>query len=137
MNESSDSKFVTRKWNIINDQSNKNSDAGNEIIYDTEVLKSIIWDFNYTYILVRGDIVTAAHNNPNSVALKNCAPLIKCITKTDEIAIDDVEGLDLVMLIYNLIESSSNYSETTGNLWFYSKNKATNFRYYGNNRYYR
>ena len=27
----------------------------------------------------------------------------------------------------NLIEYSSNYSETTGSLWFYSKYKATNF----------
>ena len=31
------------------------------------------------------------------------------------------------MCIYNLIEYSSNYSETTGSLWFYPKNEATNF----------
>ena len=31
------------------------------------------------------------------------------------------------MLMYNLIEHSSNYSERTGSLWFYSKDKATNF----------
>ena len=29
--------------------------------------------------------------------------------------------------MYNLIKYSSNYSETTGCLWFYSKDKATNF----------
>ena len=29
--------------------------------------------------------------------------------------------------MYNLIEYSSNYSETTGSLWFYSKNEATDF----------
>ena len=29
--------------------------------------------------------------------------------------------------MYNLIEYSSNYSETTGTLWFYSKDEATNF----------
>ena len=28
---------------------------------------------------------------------------------------------------YNLIEYSLNYSETTGSLWFYSKDEATNF----------
>ena len=60
---------MTRKWDIISDQSNANSDVGNEIIYDTEVLKSILWDFNYIYILVRGDIVTIAHNNPNSLKI--------------------------------------------------------------------
>ena len=35
--------------------------------------------------------------------------------------------LDLVMPMYNLIEYSSNYSETTGSLWFYFKDEATNF----------
>ena len=29
--------------------------------------------------------------------------------------------------MYNLIEYSSNYSETTVSLWFYSKDEATNF----------
>ena len=29
--------------------------------------------------------------------------------------------------MYNLIKYSSNYSETTGTLWFYSKDEATNF----------
>ena len=31
------------------------------------------------------------------------------------------------MPIYNLIEYNSSYSETTGSLWFYSKDEATNF----------
>ena len=31
------------------------------------------------------------------------------------------------MPMYNLTEYSSNYFETTGSLWFYSKNEATNF----------
>ena len=31
------------------------------------------------------------------------------------------------MPIYSLIEYSSNYSETTGRLWFYSKDEATDF----------
>ena len=31
------------------------------------------------------------------------------------------------MPLYNLIEYNSNYSETTGNLWFYSKVEANNF----------
>ena len=29
--------------------------------------------------------------------------------------------------MYNLIEHSSNYPETTGSLWFYSKDEVTNF----------
>ena len=31
------------------------------------------------------------------------------------------------MPMYNLIEYSSNYSETTGKLWFHSKDEATDF----------
>ena len=34
---------------------------------------------------------------------------------------------------YNLIEYSSNYSETTGSLWFYSKDEGTNFIFANNN----
>ena len=44
MNEANNSKFVTRKWNIVNDQSNGNYGVGNEIIYNTEVLKSNLCD---------------------------------------------------------------------------------------------
>ena len=29
--------------------------------------------------------------------------------------------------MYKLVEYSSNYSETTGSLWFYSQDEATNF----------
>ena len=54
--EQNNSKFVTRKWNIVNDQSNAIYDLRNEIIYNTEVLKSNLCDYNDAYILVRGNI---------------------------------------------------------------------------------
>ena len=53
--------------------------------------------------------------------------MTKCITKIDGTTIDDAENLDLVMPMYNLLKYSSNYSETTGSSWFYSKNEATDF----------
>ena len=49
------------------------------------------------------------------------------MAKFDGTTIDDGEDLYLVMLMYILIEYSSNYSETTGSLWFYSKDEAVNF----------
>ena len=64
------------------------------------------------------------------VAFKNCALFAKCITRIDATTIDVAEDLDLVMPMYNLnnlIEYSSNYFETTGSLWFYSKDEVTNF----------
>ena len=95
MNEANDSKFVTRKWNIVNDQSNANS-VGNEIIYNTEVLKSNLCHCNDAYILVRGDItVTAAL--ATQVSFKNFAPFTKCITKIDGTTINYAEDLDLVV----------------------------------------
>ena len=54
--------------------------------------------------------------------MKNCARL-----KIDEETIDEAENLDLVKPMYNLIEYSSNYSDTTGSLWFYSEDEATDF----------
>ena len=48
----------------------------------------------------------------------------KCITKNDGTAIDDAENLDLIMLIHNLLEYSSNFSDTTGSLLFYSKDEV-------------
>ena len=31
------------------------------------------------------------------------------------------------MIMYNLLEYSSSYSDKTGSLWFHSKDEATNF----------
>ena len=90
LNEAIDSKVLTRKWNIVNDQSKANYDIGNEI-------------------LVKGNITVAAAP-ATQVSFKNCAPFIKCITKIDGTTIDNVKDLDIVMSMYNLIEYSSNYS---------------------------
>ena len=43
------------------------------------------------HILVRNDIITPSHNIPTPVVFKNCAPLIKCITKIDGTTKDDAE----------------------------------------------
>ena len=117
---------MTRKWNIVNDNSTADYDVANEITYNTEVLKSNLCGYNDPYILVRGNNTIMGYQAAQ-VAFRNCAPFTKCITKIDGITIDHAEDLDLVMPMYNLIEYSSNYSETTGSLWFYSKDEATNF----------
>ena len=41
-NEASDSKFVTRNWNIVNDQSNCNYSVGDKIIYSTKYICIVI-----------------------------------------------------------------------------------------------
>ena len=122
MNEANDSKFVTRKWNIVNDNSKSNYGATNEITHNTEVLKSSLRDSNDADILVRGDITNIGHG-VTQVAFKNCIPFTKCITKIDETTKDDAENLDLDMPMYNLTEYSPNYPS----FWFYSKEEATDF----------
>ena len=107
---------MTRKWNILQDQSNENYALGNEIICSiTEVSKSSLCDYNDPYILAKGNI-NVVGNNKTPVAFKNCASLTKCITKIDGTTIDDAEDLDLIMPMYNLIKYSSNYSDTTSSL---------------------
>ena len=128
LNEANDSKFVTRKWNIDNDNLKVNYDAANELTYNTEVLKSSLCDYNAAYILVIGNIIISGNNLATQVAFKNCAPFTKFITKIDETAIDDAENLDLVMSMYKLIEYSSNYSKRIGSLWSYSKDEASDFK---------
>ena len=49
LNEANNSKVVTRKWNIVSDQLNANYDVGNKIIYNTEILKSYLCDYNDAY----------------------------------------------------------------------------------------
>ena len=44
LNEPNDSMFVTRKLNIVNNQSSANYDVEIEIIYNIEVLKSSLCD---------------------------------------------------------------------------------------------
>ena len=126
LNESSNSKFVTRDWNIISGQSSANYSAENKIIYKADVLKSNLCDYNYAYILVTGDITIIGCKNPTEVVFKNYAPFIKCITKIYRVTIDGAIDIDLVMPMYKLLEYSSNYSDTIGSLWFHFKNEATN-----------
>ena len=126
LNEANDSKFVSRKWNIVIANSKANHAVGDNIIYNTEVLKSDLCDYNDFYILVLGDI-TITEDNGHGVEFKNFAAVTKCLTEIDGRTIDDAEDLDLVRPMFNFVENSSNYSEIKGSLWFCSKDEATNF----------
>ena len=53
--------------------------------------------------------------------LKNCASFTDCISKISNAQIDNAKDIDIVMLMYNSIEYSDNYSKTCGSLWQYCK----------------
>ena len=48
---------------------------------------------------------------------KNCASFTNCISEINNTQVDNVKDIDRVILIYNLIEYSNNYSKTSGSLW--------------------
>ena len=126
LNKANDSKFMTRKSNIVNNQSN------------AEVLKSNLCDYKDAQILVRGDITIIRHQI-DQIAFKSYALFTICITKTDETTIDDAEDLDLVMPMYNLIEYSfkkqQEISVTAVNLCFCPKDEANNADIANNNNF--
>ena len=51
-----------------------------------------------------------------NLILKNNAPFVKCISKINNVLINNPKDLNIVMSMYNLIEYSKNYSETSGTL---------------------
>ena len=56
-----------------------------------------------------------------------------CITKID--GTTDAQDLDLIMPMYNVLKYSSNCSDTTGSLWFYSKDETENANIFSNNNF--
>ena len=90
------------------------------------MLRSDLCDFSDAYIVVKGTIAGVRSNNAKrnkSVAFKNNAPFIKCISKINGVKIDNAEDLDVVMPMYNLPEYIKNYRKTTGSLWNYYRDE--------------
>ena len=123
--------FATKKWYIINDENNTNygldKDTGannpDNIKYDTRVLKQNLCDYAEAYILVDGTIRADATDNATRLALKNCAPFIKCNLEINDEHVDTAENLDIVMPMYNLIEYSDNHQDSSATLYQYKRDE--------------
>ena len=102
-NESS--KFATRKWYVINDQSNTDYSEENEdsatVKFETKVIKSNLCDYSDAYILVTGDIADTGRDANTKVAFKNCAPFTKCVIHIKDEHVDNADNLDIVMPMCN------------------------------------
>ena len=90
------------------------------------MLKSSLCDYADANILVKGTItITGAEDNAarlagernKGVIFKNCEPFTKCISKVNNAEIDNAQGIDVVMPMYNFVEYSDNYSKKSGSLW--------------------
>ena len=134
--------FATKKWYITNDENNTNygvnEDTGADnpdiIKYDTRVLKPNLCDYAEAYILVDGKIRAipgAAVGNPPAVpalnltrlALKNCAPFTNCNLEINDEHVDTAENVDIVTPMYNLIEYSDNYQDSSATLYQYKRDE--------------
>ena len=62
----------------------------------------------------------------NRVILRNYTPFTGCISEINNTQINNAKGLDVVMLMYNLIEYRDNYSKTSGSLWQYYRDETNN-----------
>ena len=123
--------FATKKWYVINDENNTNygvnKDTGannpDTIKYDTRVLKPNLCDYAEAYILVDGTIRGTGGDNNTRLALKNCAPFTKCNLEINDEHTDTAEDLDIVMPMYNLIEYSDNYQDSSATLYQYKRDE--------------
>ena len=123
--------FATKNWFIINDENNTNygvnkdtgADNPDTIKYDTRVLKPNLCDYAEAYILIDGTIRAAAANANTRLALKNCAPFTKCNLEINDEHIDTAKNLDITMPMYNLIEYSDNYQDSSATLYQYKRDE--------------
>ena len=143
--------FVTKKWIEVYDQLEGNYNVNKETRIKASMLRSDLCDFSDAYIVVKGNITVnkktftaddidapnnkgananvtnTANNNTfgdKKLVFKNNAPFINCISKINGVKIDNAEDLDVVMLMYNLLECSKNYRKTAGSLWNYYRDKS-------------
>ena len=107
----------------------------------TKSIESSLCDYFDAYILVTWNIIVtrtiaAAGDNPlqrkqpltaaTQVAFKNCAPFKDCRTEINDTFVDYADFINITMPMYNLIEYSDNYSDTSGSLWGFKRDEVVN-----------
>ena len=85
---------------------------------------SSLCDYSDAYILVRGTIAITGvgaddaakrRNERNkAVIFRNCVPFSDCTNELNNTQINNGKDIDVVIPMYNLIENSNNYSNTSG-----------------------
>ena len=123
-----DTRFETRKWYIVNDHNNGNYSQGDDVRsvvkFDTEIVRPSLCDYSDAYILVTGNIKVENGNDATTVAIKNCHPFTRSSFKLNNEQVDTADNLDLTVNLYNMLEYSDNYADTTGSLCQYKKTRT-------------
>ena len=80
-------------------------------------------DYAEVHILVDGTIRASAANINTRLVLKNCAPFTKCNLEINDEHANTAENLDITMPMYNLIEYSDNYQDSSATLYQYKRDE--------------
>ena len=84
------------------------------------MLRSDLCDYGGAYVVVKERITVEGDNDAKTrnkkLFFKDNAPFRLYISKINNTFIDNAEDLDIVMLMYYLLEYSGNYSMTSGSL---------------------
>ena len=121
--DNENSKFATKKWNIIDSESKGNYSHRIRIMFLTSLLESSLCDYSDAYVLAKGNITVTGRNANKKVAFKNCAPFKECRRETNETFVDETEHIYIAMPMYNLIEYRDNYSDISGSLWQFKRDE--------------
>ena len=78
-------------------------------------------DYSDAYILVIGNIQNKPANSV--VAFKNCVLFCTCDVTVNDEHVEKAEDLDIVMPMYNLLEYSDNYQNSTGSLYQFKRDE--------------
>ena len=97
------------------------------------MVRSDLCDFSDAFI-VKGTVTLTKTNRREIIdirnrflAFKNNASFTNCISKINNVLIDNAEDVDIVMPVYNLLEYSKNYKKTKGSLWNYYRDEPNAF----------
>ena len=126
VSDNENSKFATKTWYVIDSESKGNFSQHDPIKFLTKSIESCLCDYSDAYILVTGNTAVTPNNAATQVAFKNCAPFQKCRTEINETFIDEATHINITMPMYNLIEYSDNYSDTSGSLWGFKRDEIVN-----------
>ena len=137
-------RFATKKWYVIETELKGNYSHHDPITFLTESIESSLCDYSDTCILVTGDIavtttIAGAGDKPSpppqkkqplaaaaQVAFKNCAPFKDCRTEINDTFGDYGDFINIALPMYNLIEYSDNYSDSSGSLWDFKRDGIAN-----------
>ena len=103
----------------------KVSNKENSIQFLTDSIKSNLCDYSDAYILVIGDITVTGGNEDTKVAFTNCTPFKTCRAELN-VFVNDAQYIYIAIHMYNLIEYSDNYSDTSGSLWQCKRDEIDN-----------